>query len=545
MSRAQPSEPTDSSTSLSSASTAKKANSSIPIPEVPPRSVAVIDIGATSIRMEVAQIDSEGEIKPLTRLVRPVELGRDAFTSRRFRRSSIEQAVSILKNYQHVLREFGIESPEQIRIVATSAVREASNRLQFLDRVYIATGLQVESIDAAEVNRITYMGILPHLEQDAELSAAKSVVVEVGGGSTEMLVIREGNVLASETYRLGAVRLARLLETMGAPVSKRRAIMENQIGQTISQIQESVRIDTRIELIAIGGDIRFVANLFDHEWDGDSLAALPLEQLEEITNDVLLCDEDQIVRKFGLSFSEAETLGPALLTYLQLARAFDLKVIHISDTNMRDGLLHEMAANDSLTEGFRQQIIRSAVSLGRRFDFDETFARHTAGLASELFEQLRDEHGLESRYEVILYLGALLHEIGEAINDRSNHKHAMYIIRNSDLFGLTQQDVLLVALLARYHRRAFPQPSHDGYGTLDLARRVIVSKLAAILRLAIALNASRSGRVKQVKCISQRNRLVLQIPGLTDVSLEQLAIRYNRGLFEEIYGKPVLLRSER
>ncbi len=509
----------------------------------PPRSVAVIDIGATSIRMEIAQIDGAGEITPLSRLVRPVDLGKDAFSARKFQRSSIEQTAAILKSYQQVSREFGVHSPEQIRVVATSAVREATNRLQFLDRMYIATGLQVDTIDEAEVNRITYMGIQPHLERDRELGSAKAVVVEVGGGSTELLVVRGGNVLASETYRLGAMRLAQLLDTLGAPLSKRRAIMENQIGQTISQIQESVRIDMRIEVIAIGGDIRFAANRIDPAWDGTTLAKLPINALEKLTNEVVECNEDQIVRRYGLSFAEAETLGPALLTYLQLAKTFELQQIYVSDTNLRDGLLHEMAAKESLTAEFRNQIIRSANTLGRRFEFDETFAKHTAELASKLFHQLRGEHQLDSRYEVILYVGALLHEIGYAINDRSNHKHSMYIIRNSELFGLTQQDVLLASLLARYHRRAFPQPSHEGYGTLDLDRRVVVCKLAAILRLAIALNASRSGRIKEIQCVAERNRIVIQVPGVEDVSLEQLAMRQNRGLFEDIFGKPVQLRS--
>lgn len=511
----------------------------------PPRIVAVIDIGATSIRMEIAQIGADGTIKPLSRLVRPVDLGKDAFTARKFQRKSIEQAVKILKSYQQALREFGINSPEQIRVVATSAVREAANRLQFLDRIYIATGLQIDSIDEAEVNRITYMGIQPHLERDQDLSTAKAVVVEVGGGSTELLVVRGGNVLASDTFRLGAVRLAQLLETLGAPRSKRRAIMENRIGQTVSQIQELVRIDMRIELIAIGGDIRFAAHHIHPGWDGSTLAKLPIAQLERLTNAVVECDQDQIVRRYGISFAEAETLGPALLTYLQLAKAFELKNVYVSNTNLRDGLLHEMAARESLTAEFRNQIVRSATTLGRKFDFDEAFAKHTAELASKLFAQLRDAHQLESRFEVILYVAALLHEIGNAISDRSNHKHAMYIIRNSELFGLTRHDVLLVALLARYHRRAFPQPSHDSYGTLQLDQRVIVSKLAAILRLAIALNASRSGRVKDIRCSSERNRMVIQVPGVEDVSLEQLAMRQNRGLFEEIYGKPVLLRAGR
>lgn len=509
------------------------------------RSVAVIDIGATSVRMEIAQISVGGAILPLTRLVQAVDLGKDAFSSRRFQRGTIEQTVSVLRSYQQVLREFGIDSMEDVRVVATSAVREAVNRLQFLDRVYIATGLQVDTIDEAEVNRITYMGIQPHLERNPKLASSKAVVVEVGGGSTELLVVRSGNVLASETYRLGAMRLAQSLEHLGAPLSKRRAIMENQIGRTVSQIQEAVRVDMEISILAIGGDVRFAADHILPDWDGHTLAEVPLEDLKRLTDEVVQCDQDQIVRRYGVSFAEAETLAPALLTYVMLAEAFGSERLYVSDTNLRDGLLHEMAVRESLTAEFRNQILRSAISLGRKFDFDETFARHTAELASKLFDSLRELHGLDQRFEVILHVAALLHEIGHAINDRSNHKHAMYIIRNSELFGLTQQDLLLTALLARYHRRAFPQPSHDGYATLDRDHRVVVCKLAAMLRIAIALNASRSGRIKELRCDQERERIVLHVPGVDDVSLELLAMRQNRGLFEDVFGKAILLRPRR
>jgi exopolyphosphatase/guanosine-5'-triphosphate,3'-diphosphate pyrophosphatase len=506
------------------------------------RTVAVIDIGATSIRMAIAEIDSEGVIRPLDTLVLPVSLGKDAFTARKFRRASIEECVAGLKSYLRVLREYGI-SADQARVVATSAVREATNRLTFLDRVYIATGLHVEPIDEAEVNRITYMGIQPQISSDPSLVSAKSVVVEVGGGSTEMLVVRSGNVLFSDTYRLGSLRLAQTLRTLGAPTGKRYALMETQIRRTVTRIREEVRADTRIELIAIGGDIRFAARQLVPDWDSDSLVRINVEDLNRLVGNVLKRNSEELVQQYGVSFSEAETLGPALLTYSLLARGFELEQILVSQTNLRDGLLQDMAVRESWTAEFRNQIIRSAISLGRKFDFDESHARHVAYLANKLFFELVEEHRLDQKHEVILYVAALLHEVGLFVNVRSNHKHAMYLIRNSEIFGLSRQDLLLVSLLARYHRRAYPQPGHEGYGTLGRDQRVVVAKLAAILRLAIALDESRNGRVKEVQCKRERDRLVIRIPALDDVSLEQLSMRQNAGLFEEVFGIPVLLRA--
>lgn len=509
--------------------------------EAVPRPVAVIDIGATSMRMALAEIRQDGSVHLLDTLVQPVSLGRDAFTARRFRRTTIEEAVRVLRHYQRVVREYGI-GPDDIRVVATSAVREASNRLTFLDRVYIATGLQVEPIDEAEVNRITYMGIQPQLDADPELASAKGVVVEVGGGSTEMLVVRGGNVLYSNTYRLGALRLAQTLRSLGAPARKRLPLLESQIRRAVARICEAVRVDMRIELIALGGDIRFAARQLLGDWDEDKLVHLNVDALGQLASRVLRRNHEELVQQYGISFAESETLGPALMTYALMARRFELQQILVSSTNLRDGLLQDMAVQDSWTAEFHNQIIRSAISLGRRFDFDETHARHVAQLARKLFFELSAEHQLDRRQEVLLHVGALLHEVGLFVNVRSNHKHAMYLIRNSEIFGLSRQDLLLVSLIARYHRRAYPQPNHEGYGTLLREQRVVVSKLAAILRLAIALDESRSGRVKEIQCHRERDRLIITVPAVDDVSLEQLSMRQNSGLFEEVFGVGVLLR---
>jgi exopolyphosphatase/guanosine-5'-triphosphate,3'-diphosphate pyrophosphatase len=136
-----------------------------------------------------------------------------------------------------------------------------------------------------------------------------------------------------------------------------------------------------------------------------------------------------------------------------------------------------------------------------------------------------------------------LHEIGLIVNVRSNHKHTLYLIRHSELFGLSQGDLMLIGLVARYHRRASPQPSHEGYSTLDQSKRVMVSKLAAILRLAIALDDTRSGRIREVQCRRDPKEFVIKAIGVDDVSLEQVAMRESSGLFRDTFGLPVLLRA--
>ena len=509
------------------------------------RPVAVIDIGTSSIRMAVAEIDEAGAVKTLEKLQQAVSLGKDTFTQGQIRKQTIEECVRVLKSYRRVLAEYQITRPDQIRVVATSAVREASNRLAFIDRIFIATGLQPEPLDEAEVSRVTYLGIQPFLASEPALQVARTLVVEVGGGSTELLLMRNGDVLYSHTYRLGSLRLRETLEAYQAPTIKLREIMETQIERTVKQIHEHITGDGKIELIALGGDMRFAAAQLLPDWRPESLARVPVVSLEELTNRLLNMSEDRIVRKYHMSFPDADTIGPALLTYVHIAKAFNLVNVLVTNTNLRDGLLKEMALKSAWSDELNNQISRSALELGRRFHFDEAHGRHVAELARTLFQALKEEHQLDQRQEIILYLAAILHEIGLYVSFQSHHKHSMYLIRNSELFGLGRKDVLLVALVARYYRRASPQPDHEGYSTLGRDERVAVAKLSALLRVAVALDESRSQRITEFRCLREDGRLVISIPNVEDLSLEQLALRQNGALFEEVFGMPLLLRPER
>jgi exopolyphosphatase/guanosine-5'-triphosphate,3'-diphosphate pyrophosphatase len=515
-----------------------------PAPQPPPtvRPVAVIDIGSTLIRMAVAEIDERGGVRTLDSMSQAVPLGKDTFTTGAIQKSTIEDCVRVLKSYRQILEEYQITRPEQIRAVATSAVREASNRLAFLDRVYIATGIEIEPLDEAEVSRVTYLGIQPLLQTEPALASAPTLIIEVGGGSTEVLLVQNNDVLHSHTYKLGSLRLRESLEASRAPRVKTRKIMENQIRQTIEQIIQHAPHDGQCELIALGSDVRFAATRLSGELTPGRLARLSVPALEKIADEVLGFSEDQIAQKYKLNFADAETLGPALLVYIGIARALKLKQFYVTRVNLRDGLLQDLAAKGKWTDEFNNRIIRSALELGRKFTFNESHAVHVANLSRMLFKALTGEHGLGPRHGLLVYVAALLHEIGLFVNNTSYHKHSMYLINNSELFGLSRQDVLLVSLIARYHRRASPKSIHPGYASLDRENRIAVAKLAAILRVADALDHSHSQRIQELRCERTDDRLIISVPYVQDLALEQLALKQKGPLFEETCGMPVLLR---
>lgn len=510
--------------------------------ESTPRPVSVIDIGATAIRMLVAQVDEDNNLRTLESLSLPVSLGTDTFTRGNIRIQTIEECVKALTKFRYVLDEYRISRSEQLRVVATSGVREARNRYVFLDRVKIATGLNVEVVDEAEVNRLTYLSMQPLFESCPELQGVQTLIVEVGGGSTELLAVRDGDVMYSQSYRLGSLRLRQMLETFRAPLPRQREVVEAHIRQTVQEIQEQAKAWENVCVIGMGGDLRFAADRILPDANSQTLRRISTPKLAEFTTQVLDQSVDDLVHSYHITFPEAETLAPALLSYLRFAEALNLDEILVASASMRDGVLNEMVSEKIWSGRFAEQILRSARNLGKKYHFDQPHCEHVAELSLKLYRELQDEHQLTPRHELILHVAALLHEIGLYVSERSHHKHSMYLIRNSALFGMGSREQLITALIARYHRKALPNPRHPGYNELDQEGRIAMLKLAAILRVADALDRAHTQRIRDIRIAKEEGRITVLVANVPDLTLEQLALRGKGELFKQVYGMDVAYR---
>jgi exopolyphosphatase/guanosine-5'-triphosphate,3'-diphosphate pyrophosphatase len=506
-----------------------------------PRVVAVIDIGATSVRMQIAEIKSDGTVRKLESFGQAVSLAKDSFIQGHISRDTIEDCVSVLEIYRAKLNEYGIDSPAQIRVIATSGVREASNRLAFVDRIFVATGLEIEPFEEAELHRVTYLGVLPFIRNQPEFFQDPSLVVEVGGGTSEVLLLEGEDVAFSHTYRLGALRLRNRLDRYDAPLAKSRQLLESQILQTVKQMKGGCPCDSPDVYVAMGGDVRFAAKEINQQPVGEQLVELDIHQLQEFTDEILNQSPDSLAVKFHMSLPDARTLGPALLTQLTIANEFRIKQFLVANVSLRDGLLKEMAEGSGWSDSIQEQVFRSALQIGRKFQFNEPHSVHTSELACTLFDQLQPLHQLPDRFRKILQIAALLHEIGNFVNLKSRHKHSMYLILNSEFFGIGSGDLELIALVARYHRGAVPQPTHDRYSALNRKKRVAVSKLAAIVRIAKALDITQNQRIRSIRCHQKGNRLDLITDDVADLSLERHELTQAAGMFEAIFGKSVSL----
>ncbi len=504
------------------------------------KTVAAIDVGANAVRMVIAEVLPDGRIEVIERLQRAARLGQDAFRRGRLGAASMRVALAILRDFHELLALYKVE---QLRAVATSAAREASNADTFLDRIYLATGLKVEIIGTPEESRLTVSAVRQALGAAASVTRGETLIADVGGGSTLLTLLRDGEIVTSQGLRLGSVRLHEVLADNEDSPEQTAEVLRYQVTTMLAALQNSLPLDNVESFIAVGGDARFAVRQIGRPCDTQGLFHIDPGEFDTLVARCEHWTSEELAKRFGVPFAEAETINPALLVYQNLFRLTKAPQIIVSSATMRDGLLLELANRVTGKEdrALAAGVIHSATAIASKYHVNLGHAQTVADVALRLFDEIQAEHGLGPRHRLLLHVAALLHEVGGYVSNRSHHKHSYYLIANSEIFGLNREETVLAAHVARYHRRSGPKPSHPEYMSLPRESRVTVSKLAAILRVADALSRGHVHSPCNLQFERQGDDLIISVPTRSDLLLEQRAIHAKADLFEEIYGMKVRL----
>ena len=504
--------------------------------------VSVLDMGASAIRLVIAEVGPGAPPRVIEEASRGVLLGRDTFSARAIRSKTIDNALGALEGFRKIMDGYGVG---RVRAVATSAVREARNVDTFLDRIQGRTGISFEVIDEAEESRLIFLAVRHALRRHPAFKGARTLLAEVGGGSTSLSLLRRGEPTQSGVYALGSVRLRQQLDLQRHSLDAQVALLKRYVANVIEEIRLEIPLGRITQMIVVGGDVRFAASQIQ-EGDADSGGReISRERFLAFCDEIERLDDEGIVDRFRLPAVEAETLSPALLVYRQLLAETSARRLVVSDASLRSGMLLDLAdaGGGANVADFERQVLASAEAVGRRYRFDAEHGKHVAKLATRLFDEFRDEHRLTDRQRLLLQVAALLHDIGVYVSLRAHHKHSQYILDASQIFGLSHEETSVVANIARYHRRGLPAKTHLPYVALDREDRLVVNKLAAILRVANALDAEHAQKATDLKLIRRSTSWILELNGTGDVTMELLAANARMDLFVETFGRQLVIRS--
>ena len=285
-----------------------------------PQLVAVIDIGSSAIRMVVAEILGEDQWKVLDSAERPVALGRDVFVTGQISKGTLSESVQILKGFQELLIGWGVK-PQDIRAVATSALREAQNRDTFIDRVFIKCGIQISVVEGIEANNLTFIAVQKSLSGKwGAFNRSNTLILEVGGGSTEVLLLQRGKVLAAHTLNMGTVRLEQEIKSSNRSGRGLNAVLKESVHNLLTMLSNDLPLKRVANFVALGGDIRIAALNCGVEVAPGYLE-IEAGAYKKFVQKILPLSLDEIVLEFQISYHDAESLLPTLLAYQHICQA--------------------------------------------------------------------------------------------------------------------------------------------------------------------------------------------------------------------------------
>jgi exopolyphosphatase/guanosine-5'-triphosphate,3'-diphosphate pyrophosphatase len=494
-----------------------------------PVRLASVDAGSNAIRLLVAEFRAPGQYEVLTQERASVRLGHGVFLTGRLTEASMDAAVEVLTSFATTMRDLRVAA---CRAVATSAVREASNGERFRARVRKQAGLDLGVISGSEEARFVHLAV----RGTVDLAGREWVLADLGGGSVEVSLIDDGGILWSESHTMGSIRLLEELSQGGDEPGGFYRLLEEYTNTL--RLPSAARYRNPAGFIATGGNIESLALLAGLD-AGPAPARLPLARLLGIIETLSHLSYRERVEQLGLREDRADVVLPAALVYARLAKLAGAAEIVVPKVGLKEGVLLDLAedvtARPEHVGRIEAELSGAAISLGRRYMFDEGHARQVTALALSLFDQLGPLHGLGASERRLLLAAGLLHDVGQYISYKRHHKHSLYLISASELPGFSEADIGVVANVARYHRRSGPSGEHEAFAVLSPSDQARVKRLAAILRLADALDREHSDRVKRVVAEIGKNEVLLRLEGNSDLLLEKWSLERKSQLFRDTF----------
>ena len=501
--------------------------------------IAAIDIGTNSIHMIVVRVRPDLSFEMIDREKDMIRLGTGGLEGRRLTDAGIAAGIQTLSKFSRLAASHGVD---EIVATATSAVREATNGPDFVAAVKRDLGLHVRVISGTEEARLI------HLAAGYAIDVGKkpAVVIDIGGGSTEVTVGNADRMQMGRSFKLGVIRLTEKF-TKSDPLSGRdERKLERHIKKEAGSYLKQVRKKRIQRIIGTSGTMLSIGQL----------ALGRRKPLDDIRNVRVSAKAIRRVRKQMTSLTlerrlevpnmdpRRADLAPAGAVLVDtLLDELGAEELTLCDFALREGLVLDYIARNAAhirtVERYPDVRRRSVIELGERCNYLAAHSAQVAKLALALFDQTKDRHGLGQHEREWLEYGALLHDIGTHISYERHHKHSDYLIRNGGLRGFDPREIDVIGMVARYHRQSLPKKNHEGYRDLSRSTRAVVRTLGAFVRLAEGLDRSHAQAVTRLSVASKNDRLVVRLKTKGDAELEIWAAdRHAIGL-TDVFGVPV------
>ncbi len=521
---------------------------------------AALDIGSNSCRLKIARVVAH-QLKTLAEDREVTRLGASVFESGLVSPEAMAATLRALKRFQRAVQAHGVD---QIRVVATSAMRDARNGAAFQAWVKAETGWNLEIISGLEEGRLIHLGVT----SNEPGTGGRVLLVDLGGGSCEITLSEHKRIVETISLPLGAVRLTEQFLGADPPPKDGLARMRQLIGRELRRAHRKIQPGRATQVIATSGTAAalsdaWMAGAIDGKGAGGKgvgkssgqrgarvrsaaaglVPAVTVRRLAGKLAKMALPEREAIQ---GIGPRRAEIIVAGTQVYAELLESFGLRGFRYSPLGLRDGILAQMlAGQDARAKAHREfehERWESVLATARRYGVDTKQAEPVRAHAMQLFSELRHLHELPPEYESWIAAAAILRDTGKFINHQGHHRHTQYIVSSTEIYGYTQMQRTIVSAIGRYLGKSRPQPGDRALRNIPAQEHQNVDRAVVLLRLAVALNQDRASDVLRVVVKAYPKRVYLEVePGRTGAELEIWSLRREAGYFREVFGRELFV----
>jgi exopolyphosphatase/guanosine-5'-triphosphate,3'-diphosphate pyrophosphatase len=505
---------------------------------------AAIDIGSNSIRMQAAEVTPAGEIRVIVSDRQVTRLGESVFRTGRLSQAAIEFTCNVLASMAQKYRAANVVA---VRAVGTSALRDAGNQDEFLRRASDVLGTNVEVISGLEEARLIFMGV----QSRWPLRKGRLAIIDVGGGSAEIMVGENGHLAEAYSKKIGAVRMKEVFLKSEPPTNLELAQLNEYIDQRLESVMRRLRLKTYDRAVATSGTAAAMMGAINgisrSKRDKVDRLRASRTQVRSFYDKISSRDLEGRRKITGIGPRRAEIIVPGTAVLLHIMRELQLPNLYYTSAGLRDGVIADLVRRGVGKKPARLEADRREVVMGmaKRYGVDTTHVRKVAQVATQLFESTTPLHQLSPQYGGLLEAAAYLYDIGHFVSDTRHHRHSAYLVANSDLPGFTERERRILSNLCRYHRKGMPAASHADYQALDAEAKHAVLLLTPLLRLSAALDQTNEQRVRGIDCNVQDGFVSLVLRSNSDVKLEKWAAEQVGDMFRVVYDRQLLVEKGR
>ena len=485
--------------------------------------LGAIDVGTNAVRLELARPLPDGALETLHQERDPVRPGEGVFQTGSINKEVADRLLSTLRRYGALCKRYRA----RVRAVATSAVREAKNGQEIVRRARDEADIELEVVSGREEARLICLGVL-----HGKPPTSRSLIVDIGGGSTEVASAVGERPTSLWSVAIGAVRLADIFNAQSKITPNKLTLMRGFAEENFQKALPRRIPDMPKVALGSSGSINAVISFAAAEGTAHATAS----QITQAVEDLAEMTHEERRRRFDPRRAEIIVAGAVILE--AVVKHLGLSSITAVDRGLRNGLLVDLMKRSRPAEK-DSSLFDATVAMGRRFHFDEGHARQVAMISLALFDQLATLHQLPAASRPLLESAALLHDIGNAVSYQKHHKHTYYLIQNADIPGLADRERELVALVARYHRRGAPDRKHPGTELLSPSHFNLVKKLSALLRIADSLDRSHHQPVRGLTAAVRDGKVQVKVIAKGPLDLELWDVDRELAFFREVFGRSV------